>query len=82
MLKRLKYSLNGTMTLTITIDGTTITWADGTTSKSITGTSDAVQIMELPRDTGCYKYTVAVTAVEQAPFDLYSPWEMEFDYEE
>ena len=81
MLKRLKYSLNGTMTLTITIDGTTITWADSTTSKSITGTGDAVQIMELPRDLGCYKYTVALAAAE-TDFDLYSPWEMEFDYEE
>ena len=83
MLKRLKYAIKGTgtMTLTITIDGTTITWADGTTSKTLTGTGDVVQIMELPRDLGCYKYTVAISAANTA-FELYSPWEMEFDYEE
>ena len=83
MLKRLKFSIKGTgtMTLTITIDGTTITWADGTTSKTLTGTGDAVQIMELPWDLGCYQYTVAISAANTA-FELYYPWELEFDYEE
>jgi hypothetical protein len=79
-LKEFKYNLNGTASLQIIIDGTAATWPDTTTSKTITGTGDAVQVMKsLPTNFQGYKYRVKVTATAVTAFTIYSPWEMIFD---
>lgn len=80
VLKELKYNLNGTASLQIIIDGTAATWPDTTTSRTITGTGDTVQVMKsFPTNFEGYKYRLRITATDQTTFILYSPWEMVFD---
>jgi hypothetical protein len=80
ILKELKYNLLGTATLEIIIDNVTKEWPNGTTSQTITGTGDEVQVMRsLPNDFQGYKYRLKITATDQTDFKIYSPWQVDFD---
>lgn len=79
-LKELKYNLIGTATLGIIIDGVTMTWQDGTTSKTITGTKDEVQVLRsLPQNFHGYVYRLKITATDVTSFTIFSPWQIDFD---
>jgi hypothetical protein len=77
--KELKYSLKGTVTLEIIIDGTTLTWPDNTTSKSITGTGEDIQILKFPHNSKGYKISLKLTGTALSEFETYSPWQLSFD---
>lgn len=79
-LKELKYNLNGTVNLQIIIDGTTMTWQDGTTYQSITGSGDQVKVMRsFPPNFQGYTYRLRIYADDLTAFTLFSPWEIVFD---
>jgi hypothetical protein len=82
-LKRLKYNLDSNgddVTMEIYIDGTKQTWPDGSTSQTITGTGDTVQVLpNFPPNFNGYKYSIELTGTGLTDFTLYSPWDVEFD---
>lgn len=80
--KQLKYNLdtNGaSVTLEVYIDGALATWPDGTTSHSISGTGDDVQILPLPQNFEGYQIKVRVYGTALTQCDIYSPWDLDFD---
>lgn len=81
-LTRLKYNLdtNSTnVTLEIYCDGTKMTWPDGTTSKSIQGSSDLVKTLEdLAVNFEGYYFRLRITGAVTT-FVLYSPWDITVD---
>lgn len=82
-LKRLKYNLDSggaDIALTIYINGTAATWPDGTTTKTIKGTGDAVQVLpDIPQNFSGYRYSIGLAGTGLSTFKLYDPWEVEFD---
>ncbi len=82
-LSELRYALNSNsehITMTIYIDGTAATWPDGTTTRTIEGTGEAVQIMKnFPTNFRGYRFRIKLTASDLTTFVLYSPWEMILD---
>lgn len=84
-LKQLKWNADtGTaeaLTLTIYLDGTAVTWADDTTSQALIGTGDDVNVLKMPHGSDCYRYSIHLTGAV-TDLDLYSPWEMEFEFTE
>lgn len=80
--KQLKYNLdtNGdSVTLEVYVDGTLKTWPDGETSQAISGTADEVQVLPLPQDFQGYQIKVRVYGSDLGQFDLYSPWDLDYD---
>uniref|UniRef100_A0A6M3IJ47 Uncharacterized protein n=1 Tax=viral metagenome TaxID=1070528 RepID=A0A6M3IJ47_9ZZZZ len=81
-LRFLRYALDSdddNVTLEMTIDGTKKTWADGNTYQTISGSSDAIQYIELPQDFEGYKYSIRVYGTGYTTFKIYSPWEVEYE---
>ena len=81
-LNRLKYAIDtgsGSVTLEVYLDGVLMTWPDDTTSKTISGTGDAVQYQSMPPNAKAYKFSLRVTGSDLTTFTIYSPWEMEFE---
>jgi hypothetical protein len=82
-LKELKYALNagaGSVVMTLYIDGTAATWADGSTSKTLTGTGETVQVMkDFPQNFRGYRFRIKLVGTAMATFTLYSPWQLDFD---
>lgn len=82
-LSEFRYALNSDsshITMTIYIDGTAATWPDGTTTRTIEGTGEAVQIMKnFPTNFRGYRFRIKLTASDLTTFTLYSPWELIFD---
>lgn len=75
----LKYSLIGTVTLQIYINDILLTWPDNTTSKTLVGTSEAVQILKFPANSKGYKIRLKLTGTALSSFEIYSPWQLLFD---
>lgn len=82
-LKELKYSLDTegeTVDLEIYIDGILAKWPDGTTSKSISGTSKKIQYFRsFPPNWKGYRYELKITGTNLDSFKIYSPWDINFD---
>ena len=80
VLQKLKYNLNtggDDVTLEIYLDGTLARWPDGSTTKTISGTGDAVQYFEsLPINWDCYSYTIRIYGSGLTTFELFSPWDV------
>lgn len=80
---QLKYALNSggsDVTLEIDIDGTTKTWSDATTTYTISGSGDTIQVLNnFPQDFVGYKFTIRIYATGLSTFELYSPWEVHYD---
>ena len=83
VLKEIKYNLDTggeNVSLELYIDGVLATWTDGTTTKTISGTGDAVQVMRsLPKNFEGYVYRLRLHVSGIRNFKLYSPWTLEFD---
>ena len=77
-LQRLYYNLSGTLTLKVFIDDVQVTWADATTSKTITGTGDKIQFQDMPQNCKCYKYYIDLSGSVTA-LTIFSPWEMKYE---
>lgn len=81
-LKEMKYSIDtddDDVTFEIYIDGTKATWPDGTTSRTISGGGDEVQVMKFPPNFRGYNYRLRVYGTGLTTFAVYSPWTVEFD---
>jgi hypothetical protein len=82
-LKELKYALNAgalSVTMTLYIDGTAATWANGDTTKTLTGTDETVQVMkDFPQNFRGYRFRIKLVGTAMATFNLYSPWQLDFD---
>ena len=84
-LRQLKYNLDlgddETVRLYIYVDGSAITWPDGNTYASITGTGDLTQVLQsLPNNIQGYYFRLRIYASTAiTAFNLYSPWVVEFD---
>lgn len=74
----LKYSLKGTVTLTVTVDGTVLKWLDNSTSQTLTGTNDNIQILKFPPNTIGYKISLKLTGTNLSELEIYSPWQLLF----
>jgi hypothetical protein len=81
--QELRYALNSggsDVTMEVYIDDTLQTWPDGTTSKTITGTGEAVQyIRAFPVNWKGYKMRIKLTAADMSTFEIYSPWQLSFE---
>jgi len=81
-LKKLHYNLNtngATVKLEITIDGELMAWESGDTYRLISGTGDEVQYLEsFPVSAEGYIYNLRIYGAVTT-FELYSPWNLEFD---
>ena len=82
-LKEMNYAINtggNDVTLEFYIDGTVTKWPDDTTTKTISGTNDSVQTMKsFPTNWTGYKYSIRIYGSNLDTFELYSPWDLEFD---
>jgi len=82
-LKELKYAINTgneDVTLEIYIDGIQATWPDGDISQAIKGADDTVQyIRSFPNNFAGYKFELRVYGSNLSEFEIYSPWEIEWD---
>ena len=82
-LKELKYSLNTNdidVNLEIYIDGVLAKWPDNTTSKAIKGTGKNIQYMRsFPPNWKGYRYELKIIGENLDSFEIYSPWNIEFD---
>ena len=83
-LKTLKYSLNtggDDVTLTIYLDGDVAKWTDGSSTYTISGTDDSVQVIRnFPTSFKAYNFSFKITGTGLSTFELYSPWDVEFDF--
>jgi hypothetical protein len=81
-LKKLKYNINTNgdlVKLEVTIDGVLQQWQNGKTYYEISGISDYVQVMEdFPNTFSGYIYNFRIYGAVDT-FELYSPWDVEFD---
>jgi hypothetical protein len=77
---RFSIDTNGdNVTLEIYIDETLATWPDATTSKTITGTTDAVQVLkDFPPNFEGYKFRFKLSASSVNSINIYSPWAARF----
>jgi hypothetical protein len=87
VLRALHYNINTNsvnVSLAIYIDGTQATWPDGTTTKTITGSGDAVQVMrDFPPNFRGYNFRVYVYKTSGlGTFTVYSPWSLSFEAKE
>ncbi len=87
VLRALHYNINtnsANVSLAIIIDGTQATWPDGTTTKTISGSGDAVQVMrDFPPNFRGYNFRVYVYATSGlGTFTVYSPWSLSFEAKE
>jgi hypothetical protein len=77
--KELKYALKGTATMYVYIDDVLATYGDGTTSKTISGTSEISQnLNSLPQNGKGKRLRIKLVASNVTEFELYSPWTIEF----
>ena len=80
--KYLRYAIDSDdddVKLEMIIDGTTMTWADAVAYQTISGSSDAIQSIELPQNFEGYKYSLNISGTGYSTFVLYSPWEIEYE---
>ncbi len=77
--KELKYSLKGTVTMEIYVDGELLKWPDDSTSLTFTGTDETIQVKKLPQNFKGYKFSVKITGTGLSEFEIYSPWQLLFD---
>lgn len=87
VLRALHYNINTNsvnVNLAIYIDGTQATWPDGSTTKTITGSGDAVQVMrDFPPNFRGYNFRIYVYATSGlGTFTVYSPWSLSFEAKE
>ena len=79
----LKYALNtggGSVTLQFYVDDVLMQWPDGTTERTVTGISEATQVLKsFPENWKGYRMRIVITGTEMAVFELYSPWTLKFD---
>lgn len=82
-LKELKYALDTgseDVTLEIYVDDTKMKWPDGADSKTISGSSDLMQVCKsLPPNFKGYQYSLRIYGSNLDTFEIYSPWKMIFD---
>ena len=72
---QLKYALNGTLKLEVYIDDALQKWPDGSTSKTLTGTTEALQVIQsLPQNWQGYRLKLKITGTDLQSLELYSPW--------
>jgi hypothetical protein len=77
---QLKYALNGTVTLEFYIDDVIQKWPDGTTSKIITGISEALQVIpSFPQNWQGYRMMLRITGTGLQTLEIYSPWLLEYE---
>ncbi len=83
VLKELKYNLDSdgdNVTVQIYIDGTLATWPDGTTSFTISGTGDTVQVKrDFPPNFEGYMFRIRLTAASVDDLRIYSPWSLDYN---
>jgi len=81
--QELKYSLdsNGSdVTMEIYIDEVLMKYPDGSTSKTISGSSDELQILRsLPTNWKGYKIRIKLTGTDLDKLEIYSPWTFYFE---
>jgi len=79
----LKYNLDtggDDVTLELYLDGIRAEWEEGTYTKTISGTGDAVQVLKgFPQNFEAYMCSVRVYGTALNTFTLYSPWTLEFE---
>jgi hypothetical protein len=82
-LKELRYSLNTggvDVTLEFWIDEVLKPWPDGTTTRTISGTDDSIQVLNnLPMDWTGYKTRLKVYGTAMTTVEINSPWTLVFD---
>ena len=77
---QLKYSLKGTVTLEAYIDDVLQKWPDGTTSRTLIGTDEALQVIQsLPQNWEGYRLKLKLTGTDLASLEIYSPWLLNYD---
>jgi len=81
--KELKYMLDSagdSVTMSVYIDDVLMQYPDGSTTKAITGTSEAMQyIKNLPQDWRGYRIRIKLTGTGLTKMEIYSPWKLSFD---
>jgi hypothetical protein len=77
---QLKYALNGTVTLQVYIDDALQKWPNGTTSKTLTGIDEALQVIQsLPSDWQGYRMRLRITGTDLDELEIYSPWLLNYE---
>lgn len=79
----LKYMIDtagSNVTMKIYIDDTLMKYSDGSTTKTITGTSEAMQILNsLPQNWKGYRIRINLSGTDLSKVEIYSPWKLAFE---
>jgi hypothetical protein len=77
---QLKYALNGTLALEVYIDDVVQQWPDGSTTKILTGTDEALQLLQsLPQNWEGYRISLRLTGTSLSVLEIYSPWKLDYE---
>jgi len=79
----LKYMIDtagADVTMKVYIDDVLMKYSDDSTTKTITGTTEAMQaINDLPNDWKGYRIKINLTGTDLSKLEIYSPWKLSFE---